>query len=274
MRQKKLGQHFLVDTEILERIVSAGELSPQDLVLEVGVGKGVLTERLAQHAGWVVGLEIDCDLLASAQERLKTFANVVLVKGDVLKVDFPTLLSPFQVERRKCVANLPYSISTPFFFRFLESTPKVQWERFVVMVQYEFGEKLLSLPPQGKGNPLSIGIAKTFSLERLCVVPPSSFWPNPKVYSLLLRGRRKLEIREDFPDFLRFVTRVFRSRRKILKNLVPEVTLPEEIARKRAEDLTLEEWEGLWERVRVALQGKEEYNGKGEAYAKEHLGRR
>ncbi|MEN3203363.1 MAG: 16S rRNA (adenine(1518)-N(6)/adenine(1519)-N(6))-dimethyltransferase RsmA [Atribacterota bacterium] len=253
MRRKRLGQHFLVDAAILERIVSAGELSPQDLVLEVGVGKGVLTERLAQHAGWVVGIEIDSDLFTYAQERLKTLTNVVLVKEDVLKIDFPTLLSPFKAERRKCIANLPYGISTPFFFRFLESTPQVQWERFVVMVQYEFGEKLLSLPPQGKGNPLSIGIAKAFSVERLCVVPPSSFWPNPKVYSLLLCGKRRPEIREDFPDFLRFVTRVFRSRRKILKNLIPEVTLPEEIARKRAEDLTPEEWGKLWARVRVAL---------------------
>lgn len=270
--RRKFGQHFLADAQVLERIIEAGDLSSCDLVLEVGVGEGTLTERLAQKAGWVVGLEIDSSLLARAKERLKTFPNVVLMEEDVLSVDFSLLFS-FPAERRKCVANLPYGISTPFFFRFLTATPKVEWERFVVMVQYEFGEKLLSLPPQGKGNPLSVATARIFSVERLLVVPPSSFRPNPRVYSVLLRGRRKSEVPKDYPEFLHFVTQIFRHRRKTLRNLVPEEALLPGTAKKRAEDLTLEEWEELWERARVVLGKKQEYNGGGGCYAKEHLGR-
>lgn len=272
MRRRALGQHFLVDEKVLARIVEAGALEAGDLVLEVGVGEGGLTEYLARHAGWVVGLEIDPELFLRARKRLEGWKNVVLLNVDVRAVDFVTLLSPFPARSRKCIANLPYGVSTPFFFRFLESAPKLQWDRFVVMVQYEFGEKLLSLPPQGKGNPLAIGVGRVFSVERLCVVPPSAFHPAPRVYSLLLCGKRKTVVPEDFPAFLHFVTWVFRFRRKTLRSLIPSPLLPEEMATKRAEDLTGEEWEKLWERVRVVPEGWGGYNGKGGAYAKGHLG--
>lgn len=260
MRRRRLGQHFLVDRKVLESIVEAGEFSPQDLVLEVGVGEGTLTEFLAQRAGWVVGFEVDALLLARARERLKGVTNVVLIEQDVLKADLVALLSPFPAKVRKCVANLPYGISTPFFFQLLETTREISWERFVVMVQYEFGERLLSLPPHGKGNPLAVGMARVFSVERLLVVPPSAFSPSPRVYSLLLRGQRKPEVPEDFPEFLRFVLGAFRSRRKILRNLIPKAAIPEELQGKRAEDLTLEEWERLWERACVVLKEKQGYN--------------
>lgn len=272
MRRSKLGQHFLVDRKVLECIVEAGAFSPQDLVLEVGVGKGTLTRLLAQKAGWVVGFEVDPLLLAQAKEHLRDAANVVLIGQDVLKADLVALLSPFPAGARKCVANLPYGISTPFFLRLLETIRDIGWERFVVMVQYEFGERLLSLPPQGKGNPLSVGIARVFSVERLLVVPPQAFRPIPRVYSLLLCGQRKPTVPEDFPEFLRFVLGTFRFRRKTLRNLLPETAIPEGMEGKRAEDLTLEEWERLWERAGIVLKGKQGYNGAGEAYAKEHLG--
>ncbi|MCS7243001.1 MAG: 16S rRNA (adenine(1518)-N(6)/adenine(1519)-N(6))-dimethyltransferase RsmA [Candidatus Caldatribacterium sp.] len=272
MRRGKLGQHFLVDRKVLERVVEAGELSRQDLVLEVGVGEGALTELLAQKAGWVVGLEVDPCLLTRAEQRLQGFANITLQKQDALEVDFGALLSPFPGTTRKCIANLPYGISKPFFLRLLESTQEVGWERFVVMVQYEFGEKLLSLPPQGKGNPLSVGVARIFSVERLLVIPPAAFRPRPKVYSLLLRGRRIPKVPEDFPEFLRFILWIFRFRRKTLKRLLPATVVPEKMGEKRAEDLTLEEWEKVWERVRVVLGKEQGYNGMGTGYAKEHLG--
>lgn len=272
MRRGKLGQHFLTDTQVLERIVEAGELSSEDLVLEVGVGEGTLTERLAQRAGQVVGFEVDPDLFLRAQERLRNFQNVVLIRQDILEVDLSFLLSSFPAQRRKCIANLPYGISTPFFLRLLETTVETGWERFVVMVQYEFGEKLLSLPPQGKGNPLSIGAARIFTVERLLVVPPSAFRPAPQVFSLLVRGKRKGEVPGDHPDFLCFLAWIFRYRRKMLKNLIPPEALPPDIAKKRAEDLTIEEWERLWERVRVVLLRRQGYNGIGEVYAKKRLG--
>jgi 16S rRNA (adenine1518-N6/adenine1519-N6)-dimethyltransferase len=273
MRRTRLGQHFLVDERVLSAIVEAGELSSRDLVLEVGAGEGVLTERLAQKAGRVVSFEVDPLLFPRAKEWLGAYPHVFLYREDILRVDLVSLLRSFPETTRKCIANLPYGISAAFFTLLLETTPELLWERFVVTVQYEFGEKLLSLPPEGKGNPLSVGLARIFSTERLLVVPPQAFRPPPRVYSLVLSGRRRKDLPQDFIPFFRFVREVFRHRRKILRSVIPQAEPPiPELLGKRAEDLTLEEWERLWESVRVVSPRREGYNGGGERHAEEHLG--
>jgi 16S rRNA (adenine1518-N6/adenine1519-N6)-dimethyltransferase len=262
MPGRRLGQHFLIDQRILELIVEAGELGKEDLVLEVGVGEGALTEAMAHKAGWVVGLEIDPFLFSRARERLSVYPHVVLYQGDFLKMNLPDIVRSFSAGRTKCIANIPYGISSPFFLCLLRTTPEILWERFVVMVQKEFGEKLLALSLGGKGNPLSVGVHRVFSVERLFLVPPSAFRPNPKVFSLVLRGRRKKDPPWDFLPFLDFVFSVFRHRRKTLQAILPETghLLPE-LKKKRAEDLTLEEWEKLWSIMRM-----------GESNAEKHLG--
>ena len=273
MRRTRLGQHFLVDERVLSAIVEAGELSPRDLVLEVGAGEGVLTERLAQKAGRVVSFEVDPLLFSRAKERLGVCPHVALYQEDILQVDLVSLLRTFPETTRKCIANLPYGISAAFFVLLLETTPELLWERFVVTVQYEFGEKLLSLPPEGKGNCLSVGLARLFSTERLLVVPPQAFRPPPRVYSLVLLGRRRKDLPQDVIPFFRFVREVFRHRRKILRSVIPQGKAPvSELLGKRAEDLTLEEWEQLWESIRVVSLKRQGYNGEGERHAKEHLG--
>ncbi|MGQ9622518.1 MAG: 16S rRNA (adenine(1518)-N(6)/adenine(1519)-N(6))-dimethyltransferase RsmA [Candidatus Caldatribacteriaceae bacterium] len=262
MPGRRLGQYFLVDQRVLELIVEAGELEKEDLVLEVGVGEGVLTEAMARKAGWVVGFEIDPLILSRARERLLAYPQVVLYREDFLRMNLLEIVRSFPARRTKCIANIPYGISSPFFLCLLRTTPEILWERFVVMVQREFGEKLLALPPRGKGNPLSVGIHRVFSVERLFVVPPSAFRPNPKVFSLVLRGKRKKDPPFDFLPFLDFVFSVFRHRRKTLQAILPEIgpSLPE-LKKKRAEDLTLEEWEKLWSIMRVR-----------ESHAEKHLG--
>lgn len=275
MSRRRWGQHFLADERILECIVEAGGLSRSDLVLEVGVGDGTLTKRLAEKAGWVIGFEIDPLLFAKAQEQLRVYHHVFLYQEDFLKVDFVPLLLSFPAENRKCIANIPYGISTPFFLALLKTAPELFWERFVVMVQHEFGKKLLSFPPKGKGNLLALGITKLFSVEQLLAVPPSAFRPNPKVRSLVLAGRRRGDPPPDFIPFLEFAMTLFRQRRKALQSLVPEiVALAPDLGGKRAEDLTLPEWERLWESARVVLPLRRGYNGIGENHAKEYLGGR
>lgn len=264
MPGRRLGQHFLLDRRILEHLVEAGELEKEDLVFEVGVGEGVLTEAVARKAGWVVGLEIDPDVLARAKERLSVYPNVILYQGDFLKINLSEIIGSFPARSKKCIANIPYGISSPFFLRLLRTTPEILWERFVVMVQKEFGEKLLALPPWGKGNSLSVGTHRVFAVERLFVVPPSAFRPNPKVFSLVLRGKRVKDPPSDFLPFLDFLLRIFRHRRKTLQAVLPKIgSFPTELGKKRAEDLTLEEWEKLWSIMKMGECDVEKHLGGG-----------
>ena len=257
--RKRLGQHFLTDRRILQRILAAARLSPSDTVVEVGAGRGILTESLAQAAGRVIAVEIDEALCEQMRLRLAPYPNVAIVCGDILALPPEDLLAhagatpPYVV-----VANLPYYIASAVLRRFLEAqTPPRQ---LIVMVQAEVAESMSAEP--GRMGLLSVATQFYAQARILFFVPPRAFRPPPKVRSAVVR----LDVRsqpavaiDDREAFFRLVRAGFAAPRKQLRNVLVlglglEPTAAEALlaeaaidAQRRAQTLSLEEWARLYE---------------------------
>ena len=265
--RKGLGQHFLIDEEVLKLITSAAELTSADIVMEIGPGLGVLTKELARQAGWVVTIELDSKLAAILKQTLAAFNNVTIINEDVLQIDPETLLrrqrerfpsaisSPFSY---KVVANLPYYITSPVLRHFLEASLKPQV--MVVMVQKEVAEAIVAEP--GEMSVLSISVQFYGQPEIVSHVPARCFYPAPEVDSAILKvtlyPRPAVDVADE-ADFFRLVRAGFTAPRKQLCNsLTQGLGLPKaevlsllakaNIApQRRAETLTLAEWAQLWQ---------------------------
>ena len=249
--RKSLGQHFLTDTRILNRIVAAAELDPGDQVLEIGPGRGVLTRRLLEQAGRVVAVEMDQYLMVDLPLRLDNPSNLQVVHGDARTIDLEPLVgvdTPYKV-----VANLPYYAANPIVRRLLESRPKP--ELLVVMVQQEVAHSMLAKP--GVMSILSVATQFYAKPSLVCHVPPRSFRPPPTVNSSVVRLDVRPEPAVEVSDesaFFQVVRAGFSAKRKQLRNSLShglgvhptEVgELLEDLAfdgRRRAETLTLDEW--------------------------------
>ena len=143
--QKRFGQNFLIDSHVLDKIVNAAGITQDDCVLEIGPGIGTMTQYLAEHAGRVVAVEIDTNLLPILAETLKDYSNVTVINEDILKVDMNQLVKEYNQGRPiKVVANLPYYITTPIIMGLFESNVPI--ENITVMVQKEVADR------QGNGN--------------------------------------------------------------------------------------------------------------------------
>ena len=199
---KSRGQNFLIDDRVADRQIEHAGLSPQDTVLEVGPGLGMLTGRLAAHAGKVIAIETDAKLASFLVGRLPE--NVELIEGDALAVDFP----PFD----KFVSNLPYSISSPIIFKLLEH----RFEKGEVMLQKEFADRMVALPGSDDYSRLTVNVYYRSECRILEKVPRSRFWPAPKVDSAvveLVPRPPPFEV-EDERLFFRLVEMLFQNRRK------------------------------------------------------------
>jgi 16S rRNA (adenine1518-N6/adenine1519-N6)-dimethyltransferase len=255
--RKGLGQHFLVDEEVLGLIAETAQLTPADLVVEVGPGLGVLTRELAKHAGRVVAIELDDKLAAILRDSLKAFPNVTIINQDVLKVDVAPLLQEFGAKSYKVVANLPYYITSPVLRHFLEAEAKPQ--SMVVMVQKEVAEQIAARP--GKMSLLSIGVQLYGDPAIVAPVPRESFYPAPNVDSAVLKvtpyAKPPVEI-ADKEGFFALARAGFSAARKQLANSlanglgIPKEETLELLAKagidpqRRAESLSLQEWAKLW----------------------------
>ncbi|MBL7209491.1 MAG: ribosomal RNA small subunit methyltransferase A [Dehalococcoidia bacterium] len=254
--KKRLGQHFLVDEAILDTILVAAELSPEDIVIEIGPGLGVLTSELARRAGKVVAVELDTKLASLLKRRLASLPNVDVINADILKV------SPLQLLERKSdykvVANLPYYITSPILRHFVEASPKPSL--MVVMVQKEVGEAIVAGP--GKMSLLAVSLQVYSKPKIISHVPSQSFYPPPKVDSAIVRFDLLPEPAVNVADingFFDVVKRGFSSPRKQLHNSLAQGmgVKPAEVAslleragiesQRRAETLSLEEWARLYE---------------------------
>lgn len=214
--KKSLGQNFLTDRHILEKIVKAADIGPDDLVLEVGPGAGVLTRYLAEKAKKVVAVELDRTLLPVLTESLADFSNVEIMQGDVLQVDLRQIM---QEGSWKVVANLPYYITTPVIFRFLES--KLPLKSLTVMVQKEVAERMAALPGGKDYGNLSV-VVQYYSRPKIAVnVPKTVFLPQPEVDSAVINlavySEPVVEVKSE-KDFFRVVKAAFSQRRKTLRN--------------------------------------------------------
>lgn len=249
---RRLGQHFLADPAILERIVDAVEPRPSDVVIEIGPGRGTLTYRLAPRVGRVIAIEKDvtladalrADWLAASGERGGRGTHQLrVVHGDALEIAWAGLLEaspvlsllPLTAHRFKVVGNVPYYITTPLIEKALSPPPP---ELVVFLVQREVANRLAASPGSKAYGALSAGVQALASVERLFTVRKGAFRPPPRVDSTLVRLRPLAEPLVSGPErepYRRFLAQVFSQRRKQLGRALRTLTA----ARKAAVEATL-----------------------------------
>lgn len=254
---KGLGQNFLINEMVVQDIVDGAEIDENDCVLEIGPGIGVMTYEIASRAKQVTAIEIDNYLLPVLDETLASFDNVTIVNKDVLKVDLVALIDEhFNGQPPKVVANLPYYITTPIVMRLLEDELPIS--DIVVMVQKEVADRMLAKPSTKAYGALSIAVQFYSEPEIITEVPPSSFMPQPKVTSTVIRLRVKKRKNLELLDkklFFNTVKDSFGKRRKTLLNCLSSgiLQIPKDDLRiifevsgidgiRRGETLTIEEF--------------------------------
>ena len=251
---KKLGQNFLIDENVVHQIVAAAELSEADTVLEVGPGIGTLTQGLAESKARVVAVELDTRLLPVLATTLEGYDNVRVVHGDILKVN---IMEEVGAPSFKVCANLPYYITTPIIFALLEK--RLPMERLVAMVQKEVAERMAAQPGGKEYGALSVAIQYYTEPKIAFIVPPTSFIPAPAVDSAVIVCKRREKPPVEVCDeglFFRVVKAAFSLRRKMLSNSLKNMGIKsEQVAKwlelagvdgkRRAETLSLEDFAKL-----------------------------
>jgi 16S rRNA (adenine1518-N6/adenine1519-N6)-dimethyltransferase len=267
--RKGLGQHFLIDEAALETVARAAELMPQDTVVEVGPGLGVLTRVLASKVRRVIAVELDDDLYSTLKKTLADQTNVTMVHGDILEQDPGALLRAGQTGAvsqpdYKVVANLPYYITSPVLRHFLEAAtvPRL----IVVMVQKEVAEQIVA--PPGRMSLLSVSVQFYGAPSVEAYVPARAFQPPPKVDSAILKirvyDRPRVSV-DSTAGFFQIVRAGFTTPRKqIVNSLMRGLGRPREevldllrqarvLPTRRAETLTLDEWSTLYQAAKIGL---------------------
>ncbi|HOK35188.1 MAG TPA: 16S rRNA (adenine(1518)-N(6)/adenine(1519)-N(6))-dimethyltransferase RsmA [Candidatus Pacearchaeota archaeon] len=245
--KKYLGQNFLKDREVLKEITKAAEIQPDDIILEIGPGFGILTEELTKKAKKVIAIEKDERLVKILKEKFKDFKNIEIIQGDVLKLTTENLQL---TTNYKVVANLPYYITSPVIRKFLETEnpPKLM----VLMVQKEVAQRICSKPP--KMSLLSIACQLYSKPKIVKIIKKDCFWPKPKVDSAIIKlitNNLKFITNEFREEFFKIVKAGFSSSRKQLKNNLKKIfgDKTNEVLVKagidparRAETLSVEDW--------------------------------
>ena len=217
----RLGQNFLIDTHVLERIIDEAGITPDDFVLEIGPGIGTMTQYLACAAREVVAVEIDKVLIPILEgDTLKAFDNVTVINEDILKVDINKLVEEKNGGRPiKVVANLPYYITTPIIMGLFES--HVPIESITIMVQKEVADRMKTGPGSKEYGALSLAVQYYANPEIVANVPPNCFMPRPNVGSAVIRLTRHETPVVDVKDeklMFRIIRASFNQRRKTLVN--------------------------------------------------------
>ena len=252
--KRSLGQHFLVDPRIRERIIAACDLTKDDVVLEIGPGKGALTRPLADRVKKVLAIEKD-NFLAPQLEKESAGTNVAIEHADILKYPFEQLPAPMKV-----VGNLPYNIATPIIEKVLAFRHK--FSVFYMTVQLEYGNRIVARQGNKEYGSLSCFVQYYAQAQKLFKIPPSAFRPAPKVDSCFLSLRMRPEPARKARDeefLFKLIRACFSQRRKAIRNSLAVVygrEEGEELLRNlnidpmlRAEDLSLEDY------VRLANRG-------------------
>ncbi|HRY63574.1 MAG TPA: 16S rRNA (adenine(1518)-N(6)/adenine(1519)-N(6))-dimethyltransferase RsmA [Patescibacteria group bacterium] len=286
---KSKGQNFLVSEKVLAEIVAAADLGPEDVVLEIGPGLGILTEELIKKAKRVVAVELDKKLFNFLSNKFKGVKNLELIEGDIISL-FPCFITPlFEGKKYKVVANLPYQITSHILRLLLESTPTTlprratmrgtrlvsHWEtqtrvggeitELVLMVQKEVGERICA--KRGEMSVLSVMVQYYSQPEMVAVVSRDSFWPMPEVDSVIIHIKtlkhKNIKTKEQEQDFFKLVKIGFSGKRKMLKNNLRNVYEEERVLpvlkelgldlKIRAEDLGVEEWVKLYKNLKIKM---------------------
>ena len=220
MFQKKFGQNFLIDPHVLDKIIKAAGVTEEDCVLEIGPGIGTMTQYLAEHAGRVVAVEIDKNLIPILKETLAEYDNVTVINEDILKVDIKELARQYNGGRPiKVVANLPYYITTPIIMGLFESGVPI--DNITVMVQKEVADRMKEGPGSKDYGALSLAVQYYAEPEIVANVPPNCFIPRPNVGSAVIRLTRHREMPVQVKDptlMFKIIRASFNQRRKTLQN--------------------------------------------------------
>jgi 16S rRNA (adenine1518-N6/adenine1519-N6)-dimethyltransferase len=255
MRQP-LGQHFLQDYKVAKTILTAAELKPTDVALEIGPGKGVLTETLAARVHRLVAVELDASLAGNLKRHFASKPSVEIIHRDFLKSDLDALF-PEKTLAAKVLGNLPYSITSPIFEKLMAWDG---WETGVFLIQREVAERIAAPPGSRVYGILTLAVQLFATAETLLKVPPGAFAPPPKVESMVLRLRRKKSPAlpaHEIDAFFNLVHGAFAHRRKTIANSlaffsgIERTTLAEWLTRHkispaaRAETIALEDYAQL-----------------------------
>ncbi len=272
--RKQLGQNFLIDGNLMRRLVETAQISKEDLVIEVGGGTGGLTDLLVQEAGQVVTVELDQNLQPILLDRFEDQSNFTLIAGDALEKKYrlhPELIAAIEKHNTdeggsgtsdvnvggvKLVANLPYQIATPLVMNLLIDYPQVK--RLVFTVQAEVGERITANPNSKAYGPLSIVSQTLCNIETVTKLPPHVFWPRPTIDSVMLKMELldppiedfAFEDRNEIRRFSSLVRKTFEHRRKTIRSALGYViddSQREKIcdridSTRRPESFTIEEW--------------------------------
>ena len=218
--QKKYGQNFLIDANILEKIIASAEITKEDCVIEIGPGIGTMTQYLAENAREVVAVEIDKNLIPILEETLKEYKNVSILNEDILKVDLNRLVKEKNDGRPiKVVANLPYYITTPIIMGLFEG--HVPISSITIMVQKEVADRMQVGPGTKDYGALSLAVQYYAKPEIMLNVPPACFMPRPNVGSAVIRLTRFEEPpvkAQDERKMFSIIRAAFNQRRKTLAN--------------------------------------------------------
>ena len=254
---KSLGQNFIKDPRVIDRIAETAVLSSQDEVLEIGPGLGALTSRLAQKTRKVIAIEKDKKLIEYLRDNFSEYPNVEMIHQDALKADFRDL---YKGSKLKVISNLPYSVSSPILFKLLEA--RDCFSTLVLMLQLEVGQRITAGPGNKTYGSISVLLQTYMDVTSEFRVSPASFWPKPKVDSLVLKlvpfENPIVEVTDE-KLFEKVVRASFSSRRKMIGNSLTSIMSKEsatkclELAgidtKRRAETLTIQEFGLLVQKV-------------------------
>ena len=253
--RKRFAQHWLKDDRILDRIVAAADLKPDDRVIEIGPGTGNLTRKLLPWVESVLAVELDRDLCGKLVRQLGDRDNFILLQGDFLCLEFPDLPERFRGQN-KVVANIPYNITGPILEKLLGriDDPQNQYELVVLLVQKEIAQRLTATAGSREFGALTVRVRYVSDCEIVCDVPPKAFFPPPKVESAVIQLKpRSFPIPAQDPQLLaRLVKWGFASKRKMLRNnlkgnvdrdrILGILTALRLNPQCRAEDLSVTDW--------------------------------
>lgn len=239
--KKSLSQSFLKSRGMAKKIVDALSLSKEDIVLEIGPGTGILTEFLVKEAGTVIVIEKDERLVEVINKKFKDVSNIVIQGGDILKQDIKSISKG---ERLKLISNLPYSISKQFLYFLMGN--RTYFSHAVLTLQREVAQRMVGQLDKKSYGTMSIMYYCFSNTEILFPIPPSFFYPRPKVSSLVVRIKFLDTPRypiDNYESFFSFVKTCFASRRKMLRKTIGLIGA---LGEKRPEDLTPQEFVHLW----------------------------
>lgn len=218
---KKLGQNFLIDDNVIENIIIAAGVTEEDLIIEIGPGLGTLTSKLLEKAGRVIAVELDENMLKILQDRFKLYNNIQLINEDILKINLKELITSNlnNLKNVKIVANLPYYITTPIIMKLLED--RLNIESITVMVQKEVADRITAAPGDKLSGAITYSVNYYSTTEKVVLVGKECFIPSPEVDSEVI----KLNIRklppvkvENEEIFFKIIKASFMQRRKTLAN--------------------------------------------------------